>query len=145
MMITVLVVGILATVAIPAYQTYTVRSTLKEGFDFLQTGKLLVEDYYVEQGRTKLSQLTAANFEAETGLVKNVNTSLINDYWIAPWNGNDISIWFRTKVDAPLFPELQNKWLFYLVGKITYTEIEWTCESDFEDPAFKKYVPYVCR
>lgn len=150
-MIAVAIVGILAAVATPSYLNYQTRSKLAEAYAFLERAKLDVELYYTDKGETALRALRSNNFEARLELTKNVNTEIIRDYWIGPHTVNgtahDITIWFRTKPDAPLIAALRNKWPFYLAGNINDDNglIEWQCRSDYGNASLKKYVPTKCR
>jgi len=51
LMIVVAIIGILATISIPAYETYTVRAQLAEAMTIVGELKPLVRDYYKERGR----------------------------------------------------------------------------------------------
>lgn len=50
LMIVVAIIGILAAIALPAYQDYTVRSKLAEGPVLSGGNKLAVEEYYQVEG-----------------------------------------------------------------------------------------------
>lgn len=50
LMIVIAIIGILAAIALPAYQDYTVRAKLSEGSVLLGSGKLLVEEYSMTNG-----------------------------------------------------------------------------------------------
>ncbi len=50
LMIVVAIIGILAAVAVPAYQDYIARAQVTEGVSFLQGSKTPMAEYYVEKG-----------------------------------------------------------------------------------------------
>ncbi|MBK8970223.1 MAG: pilin [Hahellaceae bacterium] len=51
LMIVVAIIGILAAVAIPAYQDYTVRAKVTEGLSLAAAAKTGVSEYWASQGR----------------------------------------------------------------------------------------------
>ncbi len=50
LMIVVAIIGILAAIAIPAYQDYLIRSQVSEGLTMASAAKASVSEYYAEQG-----------------------------------------------------------------------------------------------
>ena len=50
LMIVVAIIGILAAVAIPAYQDYTIRAQVSEGLTLAGQAKSAVSEYYSEHG-----------------------------------------------------------------------------------------------
>lgn len=50
LMITVAIVGILAAVALPAYQNYTIRAQVSEGFTLAGGLQTAVAEYYAQKG-----------------------------------------------------------------------------------------------
>ncbi len=51
LMIVVAIIGILAAVAIPAYQDYTIRAQVSEGLNMAGEAKASVSDFYSNRGR----------------------------------------------------------------------------------------------
>src|SRR5580765_3120031 len=65
LMIVVAIIGILAAIAIPAYQDYTIRAQVTEGLNLADAVKVAVADYYTQNGVFPAAGLTTA---APTGL-----------------------------------------------------------------------------
>lgn len=78
LMIVVAIIGILAAVAIPAYQDYTVRSKLSEGLVLASSAKVSVAEGFYTNG---LQGVTAGSLSYATGFTatKYVTTLTIDD------------------------------------------------------------------
>ena len=50
LMIVVAIIGILAAIAIPAYQDYTIRSQVTEGLNLASSWKASVAEFYAQNG-----------------------------------------------------------------------------------------------
>jgi len=64
LMIVVAIIGILAAIAIPAYQDYTIRAQVTEGLNLADAVKVAVADYYTQKGvfpAAGLTTLSTAN------------------------------------------------------------------------------------
>jgi len=72
LMIVVAIIGILAAIAIPAYQDYTIRAQVTEGINLADAVKVAVADYYTQNGAFPAAGLTTA---APTGLGYTANST----------------------------------------------------------------------
>ena len=50
LMIVIAIIGILAAIAIPAYQDYTIRAQVSEGLNLAAGAKASVSEYYMDRG-----------------------------------------------------------------------------------------------
>jgi type IV pilus assembly protein PilA len=58
LMIVVAIIGILAAIAIPAYQDYTIRAQVTEGLNLIDGLKVAVADYYTQNGKFPVADVT---------------------------------------------------------------------------------------
>jgi len=68
LMIVVAIIGILAAIAIPAYQDYTIRSQVSEGLSLAGAAKAAVAESYSQTGQAPVNRMLAgmSNLETET-------------------------------------------------------------------------------
>jgi type IV pilus assembly protein PilA len=70
LMIVVAIIGILAAIAIPAYQDYTIRSQVTEGLNLAGAVKAAVAETYAQKGKWPADNL-------EAGMTKDGTTELV--------------------------------------------------------------------
>ena len=68
LMIVVTIIGILAAIAIPAYQDYTIRAQVSEGLNLSGGAKAAVTEFYQDQGAFPADNATAG-VEAAANIV----------------------------------------------------------------------------
>lgn len=130
LMIVTSVIGILASIAIPSYQDYTIRAQISEGLVLSAGAKTALVDYYIETGDWPVNNVKAglANLNQITG--KYTKSVRVHD--------NEIVIMYGNDAHQAIF----NK-------KITLTAVEqfgiirWTCASAGAIP--DRYLPRACR
>ena len=74
LMIVVAIIGILAAIAIPAYQNYTIRAQVTEGLNLMDGYKTAVSEYYAQYGGFPSCISTAA--AGATGCISATGTSV---------------------------------------------------------------------
>jgi type IV pilus assembly protein PilA len=60
LMIVIAIIGILAAIAIPAYQNYTIRSQVTEGLSLADGWKTAISEYYAQNGSFPTCSTTVA-------------------------------------------------------------------------------------
>ena len=75
LMIVVAIIGILAAIAIPAYQNYTIRAQVTEGLNLADGWKTAMSEFYAQNGQFPSAiTTTAANANQTTMYVKGATT-----------------------------------------------------------------------
>ena len=111
LMIVVAIIGILAAIAIPAYQNYTKRSHVSEGLSLAGGAKAAVTEIYSSQGTWPTGNANAGlptDTSIKGNAVRSVNVS-----------GSTITITYTTKVESGADLVLQ--------GASTSGGVTWTC------------------
>lgn len=129
LMIVVAIIGILAAVALPAYQDYTKRSHVSEGLSLAGGAKTAVTEYYSSEGEWPTNNAKAgiaSDASIKGNAVKSVNV-----------NGSLITVTFNTKVENDKKLELK--------GSDNDGSIEWACRAPSANGVPAKYLPANCR
>lgn len=139
LMIVIAIVGILAAVALPAYQDYTIRAKLSEALATAAEAKTSVGEYFISNGF-----FPSANSIA--GVRTNVNTKIVAS---VTYTGTATNTAGNIQIKlASTFTEgdLVGGDLFLL--SITGTQggtIQWKCKPAAATPVPPKYLPANCR
>jgi type IV pilus assembly protein PilA len=131
LMIVVAIIGILAAIAIPAYQDYTIRAQVSEGLNLAGGAKAAVSEYTMDRGSFP-DDNDIAGISAETDITgKYVTGVLVEDGVITVTYGRDAHRIIRAQ-ELSLSP-------FTNAGSV-----EWVCESPSSSIA-DKHLPAACR
>lgn len=136
LMIVVAIIGILAAVAIPAYQDYTIRAQVSEGLSLASGSKTAVTEYYSSRGKFPSTNASAGLATAGSiggKYVSSVDVSKASGEIQAALNGDDTN---ATIKDANS--------LIILSAVVNGGTVDWVCKwsgSKMDD----KYVPSNCR
>jgi len=151
LMITVAIVAILAAVALPAYQNYTVRARVAEGLSLASAAKLNVVDI-ASTGVAPTNEYDAGYGD---GSANNINTENVTSITITPTTGL-ITITYTAAAgagDLILTPTLSGSQSGTAIPVITATNtftppsvpIEWKCSIPGTNGLPPKFAPPTCR
>lgn len=139
LMIVVAIVGILAAIAIPAYQDYTIRAKVTEGLNAVAPAKQSVSEYYITVG-VMPTDADSAGFPtgASGDYVDGLSYSKTDDdnaVITVDMNGNQLG---GDVADGSADT-------FDLNGTGSSSGVSWTCTPGNSNPIAGKYLPANCR
>jgi len=129
LMIVVAIIGILAAIAIPAYQDYTIRAQVSEGLNLSGGAKVSVTEYFQDRG-TFPANNTSAGLAAATEISgKYVNSVNVAAGVITVTYGNDANAAIATKT-------------LVLTPQTNGGSVDWNCTGG---DVLAKHRPAACR
>jgi type IV pilus assembly protein PilA len=138
LMIVVAIIGILAAVALPAYQDYMVRAKISEVILAASSGRTAVAETF---GQKQTMNLQAASMGVQTQTSKYVASVTYT-----PTDATHGDIVVTTTTDASLPAAVQTKKLVLRGTADTSTgQVIWTCGGGSGTPVPAKYLPSSCK
>jgi len=131
LMIVVAIIGILAAVAIPAYQDYLARAQMVEALNLLSGTKTPIADYYGNLGIWPTGSAFSSLISQQSGMyVASMSAANPSDF--------EITV---TMKNAGVSPEIRGKQL----QLATSNAQTWTCKPATVNGVDSKYLPQVCK
>jgi len=131
LMIVVAIIGILAAIAIPAYQDYTIRSKVSEGLNLAAAAKLAVSETYSSEGRMLTNQASYGLPAAVSIKGGHVSSVSVNAAGVITVNFTALGGSVARGDGLTLTPNTSSG-----------GSIDWDCDPD-QLP--RKYLPSTCR
>ncbi len=130
LMIVVAIIGILAAIAIPAYQDYTIRAQVSEGLTLSSGAKSAVSEYFMDRGVWPTNNVQAGLADRHDIIGKYTEHVGVN--------ANVIDIKYGFDAHTVIFDQR-----ITLTGVDNAGSISWTCASSGVIQA--KHLPAACR
>ncbi len=131
LMIVVAIIGILAAIAIPAYQDYTIRAQVSEGLNLSGGAKAAVTEYFQDRGTMPTSNTMAGLAAANQIQGKYVDLVTVGA-------GGVITVGYGNSAHATLAPGD----LLLSPSTVTIGSVQWLCTGSGID---NKHLPAACR
>jgi len=136
LMIVVAIIGILAAIAIPAYQDYTIRTQVSEGINLTASAKIAVTEYFQDTGDLATSN-TEAGLETNTEIQSNYVTQVG-----VGGDGSGIDGEIEVRYGNGVNPAIDGETLILTPDTTNTGSVVWVCTSPTMP---NKYLPAACR
>ena len=137
LMIVVAIIGILAAIAIPAYQNYTIRAQVSEGLSLADGAKTALAEYFTNHG-----SFPSANQSAGLATAASITGNYVSSVDAGTTPGQIIITYSKTS------PQKANSAIdtdkLVLSARTTSGSIQWTCKAATSGGVPAKYLPSSC-
>ena len=133
LMIVVAIIGILAAIAIPAYQDYTIRAQVSEGLNLTGAAKAAVTEYFQDRGTMPLDNTVAGISTPATSIAGKYVTSV-------QVVAGRIDVLYGGS--APAHSAIGGDILIMTPSTVQAGSVQWACTSTTIE---NKHLPAACR
>ena len=138
LMIVVAIIGILAAIAIPAYQDYTIRAQVSEGLNLAGGAKAAVTEYYQDSG-----DLAANNNEAGLEKAGEIAGKYVTQVGVGA-DGSGVNGEIQITYGNDVNNLIDTKTLLLTPDTTNAGSVEWVCSSAAGEIE-NKHLPAACR
>jgi len=148
LIIVVAIIGILAAIAIPAYQDYTIRAQVSEGMSLADGAKTAIAEYYTNHGTWPTNNSAAGLASPQSITGKYVATVTVGQ---GTNGGGAITVCYGSSCSNAVSPAGAgananiNGDTIQLLATSQGGSIVWTCGPGTSNPVPKKYLPTSCQ
>ncbi|MGB5165105.1 MAG: pilin [Woeseiaceae bacterium] len=139
LMIVVAIIGILAAIAIPAYQDYTIRAQVSEGLSLAAGSKAAVTEYYQDRGLMPGDNATAG-LSASNTIVGNY----VDDVDVGTAADGVITVQYSSSAPQKANDAIDGATL--IMSPVTSAgSVDWNCRGGNILDNQAKWLPNACR
>ena len=138
LMIVVAIIGILAAIAIPAYQDYTIRAQVSEGLQLSGGAKVAVTEYYQDRGT-----MPSTNAQAGIAGATEIQGNYVSQVQVA--DGVITVTYANNPPDQTANDKINNATLLLTPDTSNPGSVDWNCTGGNILDSNNKWLPAACR